>query len=431
MRLRSIWILCFSLLTGCGASSNINQIWLGSEDGLDSLILDCRVLYDAGEFDAAGDKCDKASKISPSNEEAAILSGYVALSRGGIDPYTLARKLINLDSDKEADANAELYLTRSEKMDSLADLFFMQEDDDADSTNSNSAADSLSKLSSLINLKAEDYQYLGSLLSQENGDFKTDLFKGNEIFAANEVSAKLREKVEVLRYMNQSITKICSFVDDEVKVETDETGRHNCERTANATSSAKAHFLWAFSHLTEALVFQSVLLYQGTSTSAKDGSSSNFQSAGNELNKFIGSLTEFSDRVADMQVATDKVFDVTSEDSMLSRTLDALDSVTKAFAKLAGLPASMTASITSAMDKIRKTGETIGGDTGDVKALKGQMTEKTAKVVAKKIAEAAVNETGEVVTKAESEEVAKICSDFETISQGVDSSKVPTPAACN
>ena len=431
MRFKSMWILCFSLLTGCGASSNFNQIWLGSEDGLDSLLLDCRILYDAGEFEEAEDKCDEALAMSPSSQAASILSGYVSLSRGGIDPYTLARKLINLNSpEDQADPNAGLNLSRSERVDSLEELFLLQPDSDPEAASSNSAADSLSKLGTLINLKPEDFEVLGSRLSQENGDFATNLFAGNEIFAANLVSPELRENVDVLRYMNQSVSKICPYVDLEVKIETDATGRHNCERKDNANGSAKAHFLWAFSHLTEALVFQSVLLYQGTSQNEDGTSSSNFQKAGNQLNNFSGSLTEFSDRVADMQVATDRVFDVTSEDSMLSRTLDALDTVTESFAKLSGLPTSITSSITSAVAKIRETGQSIGGENGNVKALKGQMTEKTAKVVAAKIAKATVNENGEVVTAADSEDVAKICKDFDTISQGVEESKVSKPEAC-
>src|SRR5690606_21607793 len=89
---------------------------------------------------------------------------------------------------------------------------------------------------------------------------ETDLFEGFPLYQPKTVTPAVRASVATLDYMNKAIALVCPYVDESVKVEKDADGRHTCERSELATSNAKGHFLWAFAHLTESLVFQYVLL---------------------------------------------------------------------------------------------------------------------------------------------------------------------------
>jgi hypothetical protein len=431
MRLNGLWILFLVFMYGCGSSSNINQLWLGSEDSADTLVIECRALYDAGEFDAAEEKCDKAQEMAPSSENAAILNGYVALSKGGIDPYSLARNLMGESSSGDDDDDDD----DASGLTGLEGLLLGDDDDDDDDghrlaeSSASSASDSLSSLGGLIDgISGSDYDFLGGLLSEQSADgtidLKSDLFDDSEIYIPGKVTDSMRDSVGSLAFMNKAVSSVCGFVNSETKIETDSTGRHNCDRNASASSSAKAHFLWAFSHLTEALIFQSVLIY------TPEGDGDSFEEAAEKLNNYSGSgtaaLTDFSNRVDDMNTVTDLLFDVTTENSMIKRTLDALSAVTAAFANMAGLPESMTSSITAAMTSITETAAAVGGDTSDVEALKGQMAEKTATIVAEKITEAS-----EDIAGVSDEDFEDICSNLSSMTSTMESGTVDTPSVCD
>src|SRR5690606_17192388 len=119
---------------------------------------------------------------------------------------------------------------------------------------------------------------------------------------------ELRAQVHTLNYMNKAVKAVCRFVDTSTKSDVDSRhGADDCTLPAgqNRKQTAKAHFLWAFSHLTEALVYQSVLLYSG-SNSAKD--SSNFQQASANLDAYEGNFDGFVNAISDMKGAVDTVF---------------------------------------------------------------------------------------------------------------------------
>jgi tetratricopeptide (TPR) repeat protein len=425
---------------GCGSSTNLNQLWLGSEDGVDTLIVECRVAYDQGDFDLAEEKCEKAVEINPDNEDANILMGYVNLSRGGIDPFRLARELISI-SDSGKDDGASLQ---------------GDDDDDGEATDSASDASStLQSLGNLINLSDADIASLSSKLEQcaegvastdEAPCLTTDLFLETPVFQPKTITGEVRASVEVLDYMSKAIEKVCGYVSPSVKVEGDT--RHTCERSELATNNAKGHFLWAFAHLTEALVFQTVLLYSSAEPDPETGKqTSNFQAGANNLNEFDGGLTDFAARIDDMKTATDTVFNIAGEGSMIDTTLSALDAVNKAFGVLSGLPEKITSRITGAMSKIRETGEKLGGgESGDSKALKGQMTDKTGKVVKKKIDEAVaaslekagvqggVGSLSNLPPEQKQQftnDLGPVCTSYGNIVEGGDPAKKEDPEACS
>jgi hypothetical protein len=408
---------------------NVNQIW-GKDEGGDTQLALARAAYDDGDFARADELAQKVFDNNQDNESAAILLGYINLSRGGIDPFRLARKLICITAPTQTGCEKENGGTTSTSTATTTAPKKTLDELDADieqlalpspiplaggtgtGTGTASAGDSASDAATTL-------KRLGSLLeiSQAelttrltSGDFctvmeakgtacKSDLFKSatTKILVPNDVSEALRAGVNVLNYMNKSMKYICRFADDAVmktSSTTDVDDRYTAFKCTNKPSgrgkdAAKAHFLFAFTHLTEAMVYQSVLLYNSGT-----GFGSNFQNASDSISAkpYEGSagIDEFVSKVLDMKSAADSVFNTDNKDSMVGNTLKNLKAVRNGFSALSGIPPAMTQQITKALDKIEETAKKlggVGGTTDSTKALKGQMTEKFSSVVGKKVSE--------------------------------------------
>ncbi len=408
-------VAVFSLV-GCGNEANFNKIWGNDDDASDVKYARAKAAYDHGDFRRAKDLLESLVARNNDNEQAVVLLGYVYLSTGGIDPFTLAKKLIAittppttgtttpaasltaddvrvLDEGSVAWANALAGAT-AENDDAfldgqLADAQLADAPAAGAATNTNAAAN-LQKLGTIINLDKDDFAKLqkAPYVGNNSGLFTTE----TTIIVPKEVTPELRASVDVLNYMNRAVLDVCRFVDASAKIEGDE--RHvsaQCAATGvERRSAAKAHFLWAFSHLTEAMVYQSVLLYSTTTTGV-----SNFEEASKALNNIkatnAAEINLFVKQVTDLKGAVDAVFDIANPKSMISSTLRNILAVKKAFDSLSGLPASMTAPITKALDKINELAKQFGGDPGDLgnqtKALKSQMLETISKKMSTKIAE--------------------------------------------
>jgi hypothetical protein len=421
-------ILSMLLLCSCGTASNVNQIWGGDDEGGDSMLAEAKAAYDAKDYDRAEQLSRKLLNRNPDNEEAAIMLGYTMLSRGGIEPIELARKLIAISGDDTTDSTTGTKLQ-------------------GDASDSSSAATStLIQLGSLINLTSDDFTNLAdkSFDAEANGGTEPSLFATdtNPLLIPAKVSDALRAKVPVLGYMNSAVSAICRFVDTDAKVA--EEPRHQaagCAQTSvKRRKAAKSHFLWAFSHLVEALVYQSVILY-----SSVDGVSSNFQVASDTINnKNYGTdISQFVNDVTEMKNAVDLVFDTASTDSMITATLLNLDTVNKAFSAIAGLPSGITDKISQSLNQINSVSEKLGqtGVQGNTSALKGQMTEKFATVVGEKITTVAstnpalqgktytqIQQSGapaELVTQ-----VGSMCKSYDTLAKGLPPEKNKKPTTC-
>ena len=435
MRMLSVVsMLTALLLAGCGASTNFNQLWPDDEGG-DSLYTKARIVYDQGNFEEALESAEKAVELNPDNERAAVLLGYIYLSTGGIDPYRLARELISLSSDGDS-SGANLQ-------------------DDGAGESADDAASTLVELSGLINLSEADFDVLGTAYGEDSGSNGSGLFDsengGVEIIVPATVNDELRNQVEVLDYMNKAVMAVCRFVDNGTKSDVDDRhGRGDCEQVDNSrTQGAKAHFLWAFTHLTEALVYQSVLLYSGASSS---GSTSNFQVASGNLDEFEGDFTGFATAVSDMKGAVDTVFATDVPDgeegiTMINATLSNLETVEAAFGALTGLPSNISSRLTESLDKIRAVGDTVGTDeTGDAEALKGEMTEKFAGVVSEKVDTAIADKYEELgipedttvedlegvdgVDQEAIDEFNNVCDSYDGLVEGIPDEDKNIPAAC-
>ncbi len=442
-------------LSACGTSSNFNQIFGKDEESADAMLEIAKAAYDRGDFAKSEELATKLLDRNPDNESAALVLGYTYLSMGGIDPYRLARELIKLDT-KDKTATTGTVPTTGQSL--LQD----------DANKSSDASSTLTQLGALINLEETDFEALASTtfaagdadneIDGDNNGVEPSLFVAgtNKLFIPARVNDELRAKVEVLTYMNKAVKTVCRFVDDAVKTEDIRHQDPSCAATtASRSSPAKSHFLWAFSHLTESLVYQSVLLYSG----AKNGTS-NFQVASGTLDQtqFSGenALGDFVSKVTELKNATDAVFDTTNSDSMLRATLNDLTAVTLAFDQITGLPEGIKNRIVNAFKKINEVGDTLGGGSANnAGALKGQMTEKFAKTVGGKV-DKVVSEQYEKVgekfgTKITSpedlekdekipaeakagiqENITKACSSYDTLSNGLPPEKVAAnkPANC-
>ncbi len=405
------------LLAGCGAGTNFNQIWGGDDDAFDSLMARARISYDRGDFKDASELAEKARAINPLSEDANILLGYINLSLGGIDPFILAQRLIEVNTPESAATNL------------------------AEGSNSGGVAGTLQNLNKLINLTSDDL----TLLSESYETPASSFFAEIPILRPKTVTAELRETVPVLKAMNNALKYVCGFVEDGVRVAADPRDSfESCPKVAGEKSQTyKAHFLWAFAHLTEALVFQSVLLY----SDGKDGKNSNIEQRSKKINNAdfsatgTAGLTTFVTTVAELKESVDAIFasetTVAGGVTQLTATLNAMQSVSLAFAALPGMPSDLTSKITTAMDEIKKIGQKINTSSetlGQSQALKGQMTETFSKTVATKIDETICKEYTSCNAVPEevknSEDVKKLCDSYTSLATGVDPAKQAPPQVC-
>lgn len=437
------WTVMLALsVSACGSSSNFNQIFGKDEESADSMLEIAKASYDRGDFDKAEELANKLLDRNPDNEGAAIVLGYTYLSQGGIDPYRLARELIALDTSDKTSSTTSTSTTTGTSLQAQTGT------SSSTASSSSDASSTLSQLGSLINLSDDDFALLSdrTFSASDNGGAEPSLFSGdNKLYVPAKVSDELRAKVEVLDYMNRAVKTVCRFVANEVKTDDIRHQDTACAQTTGPRNSpAKAHFLWAFSHLTESLVYQSVLLYSG----AQNGTS-NFQNASTTIDttQFSGAnaLDEFVSKVSEIKNATDLVFDSASSDSMLRATLNDLNAVTLAFDEIAGLPDGIKSRITSALKKINEVGDTLGGGAeNDAGALKGQMTEKFAKTVGGKVdkvvdeqfSQASKAAGVEIKTQADldklpaeqkqsiTDNITKACTSYDTLAKGLPTEKV-------
>lgn len=444
------------LTTACGSSSNLNQIWGGSDDAGDTLLIDARMAYDRGDFSEAEKLAEKLIATNPDNETAAVLLGYAYLSHGGIDPFRLARELIAIQNEEKNGTDTSAALTDAElfgdaaEMRSLAMAAQQQSGTSSGSAedSSSDASTTLTKLQArLLNLSDSDKTALVESTTNSG------LFASAPISVPRKITDDVRNGVTTLSFMNKAMRSVCRFVNDGAKVEGDsrDTDAACTIVDFERKNAAKAHFLWAFSHLTEALVYQSVLL-----TSTVESGKSNFQVAVDSLNnkKFenVDGIQQFVTDVQDLRTVINSVFD-TSDDSMLTATLRDLTAVQNAFDQMVGLPDEMKTQITNAMAKINDVATKLNeattkanqvGLSDKSKALKGQMTSKFSKTVGSKIdkvVEAQAQQAGgDPATfnqsTAQGDEKTKLdsmCDSYKSLAEGMDPDSAETnkPKACN
>src|SRR5690606_8821393 len=175
------------------------------------------------------------------------------------------------------------------------------------------------------------------------------------------------------------------------------------------------------------------------------------------LDAYEGNFDGFVNAISDMKGAVDTVFATDVPDgedglTMITATLENLETVEAAFDALTGLPDNISKRLTTALDKIRAVGETVGSEgNGNAKALKVEMTKKFAGVVSTKVDGAIKAKYKELekemgveipedtkveklkdagLTDEQVQDFQKICTSYEGLVEGIPESDQKKPAPC-
>ncbi len=431
--------LCFHLAS-CGGTANFNKVFGGDDGAGDTRLIAAQSAFDAGNFATAEKFAKELVAANPYNERASILLGFTHLSMGGVDPFILARQLIKL-SKTTSSTSSTSSTGNASTLDGDLELA-LPTTATPSTTTSGSASSGVSavlvKLQSLVAIsETEEKKLFSKLFSTSDispAPAQLNLFGAtNQLYIPNEVDATLRANIEVLNYFDLALADVCRFVDaDIITAQAQRGASTTCTPTSNTRKySEQAHFLWAFSHLAEAVTFQRALLYvSGENTQPSIDVASSKLSAQSSASS-ASDIETLVANVAEVSTAVGKVFDVTNQKSMILATIADLEGVTLGFGKIANMPASIQKSITGAFSDLTTLSKTASGGATSVnnaKTLKSQITTSLAKVVSTKIQSAATSNS------ATTGQIANLCTGFDKLvaDAPTSGSLAPTkPTACS
>ena len=366
------WVLLVNLVVGCGSDSNLMRA-LVSEDQLHTMAVylsSARAAYDHGNLDKAWRLASNAYLLDPHSEEASILLGFIGLSIAGGDPFNLAKAMIQTnDSGSAKDQSALIADNNLEK--TPADLAFNSEGD-ADTAQSTSST--LSSFQKAINITQDEILAMGEL---DKSDPELPLLKPKCAEAA-------RKDVERLKFLEQAILVSCPFVDPEARIEPD--FRQSCEPYAGVRNHRnQAHFLWAFTHLTEALIFNSVLNFGSADpTGKKSNLELRAEKIRNQQAKDPASIELLVQSIKSLESALENILPKTgtcsesAPTSQLRATLYDMLGVSAGFARLASIPPKIVGSIRSATEQLNSRGASL-------QTIRSDFTRKNSQNMAAKI----------------------------------------------
>lgn len=356
----SYLLVCSLVLAGCDSQTNLigRTIPSAHHDNFHYNMDMARAFYDAGEASKARKYAQKAFYMDPDSEDASLLLGFIDLSLAGGDPFNLAKALIESDRKKKE----------------------AQEAGKAEGATA-TTSDTLSSIKEVIGVSDAELQLLGS---KDTSDPELPLIIPN-------CAEDARSQVQRLQYLNEAIRAVCPFVDPSVRNEGDY--RQLCDETSKHRRFAgKAHFLWAFAHLTEALGFNSVLTYS-TSSDPVD-TQSNLEKRvvkvqamstadGTAISQLISSL-EAVEQTVGAVFPVNGICSESAPTSQLRATLNDMLAVDAAFSNLAGVPDNIVSSIRISMAKIANLGG-ANGVGSQLTAMKGDFTKKMGTSLSNKI----------------------------------------------
>ena len=423
-----ITLVTCATFVGCGSSSNLNQVWGKEDNGGDSLLVEGQAAFDAGTYDRAESIVRKLTERNPDNEDAAILLGYIHLAKGGLEPISLSRKLIALSPTTNGSGSSGASLVEAASSTSAA----------------SDAATILTSMSTLVNVSAADkamlYAHEFGKEDADNNKVALTLFTGsNALVVPPLVDDTLRAKIAVLSALNLAIKDVCRFVDSEVKIKEDsrDVAADCTATTVPRKSAAKAHFLWVLSHLSEALVFQPVILYTapGSKTPSLTSISTDINDPKKTVVTTVAEFTAFAAKVLEVKNAVNKVFNTTDSGSMVQATLQDLNSVILGFGRLAGIPASVQDSITKSFASISSLGKELGtvNAATNTAGFKAQMIQEMSKSIGAQIQSASDKAAASGIDKTVSKaQITAMCDSFDKLNQGAPPSLIAAakPKAC-
>jgi hypothetical protein len=345
--LRLILSGCFSLsvASGCGPSSNILGLITPNEhrDSFEYRLAAGQAAYDRGDLKEALKQSLKAYDMAPESEDAALLFGYVNLSIAGADPISIAKALTKSDDDE-----------------GTSGVF--------------------GPLKASLGLNDAEFALLG-----DPDNSIADL----PIYVPKCVEG-LRNTIDRLARLDDAIQAVCPFVSASARV-TDDYRQRCDDATEVSAKPHKAHFLWAFAHLAEAMAFHSVLTY---ATADPDKKKSNLElrveRVASSTTTDASSTAAFIASVQSLETTLQAVMPAGGACSeaeptpQIFATLNDLLAVDAAFALIPGMPKGVKKSIAKTMGKIKEVGAS-GGKAGELKAMKGDLTKKMSEALSAKI----------------------------------------------
>ncbi|MEZ4743080.1 MAG: hypothetical protein R3B45_11655 [Bdellovibrionota bacterium] len=364
----------------------------------DNILARGQALYDKGDMEQALIYASKAYQIDPTSEKAALLLGYANLGNAGIQPFDLILKMISSgekDSNSEEEAN-------------------LAEDD----------SNPLNKLKDVIGITEEELSLLGTI---------DDTFPEYPVIIPI-CADEARYLIEKLSYLNQAILVICPLVDPTIRLAAD--NRHNCSDRQNPTlkNSAKAHLLWAMSHIAEALAFYSVLTVSTDSSSSKTNLEMRFEALKSSAIESPAELTNFLSQLDGLEQIILKTMPLGTECSpqypqtQFAALVNDLVSASSGFNKMAGTPKSITSALEKATAKIQiiksSSNDTAAAFQERNAAFKSDLTKKLSTSLSEKI-----NQLGSQGQTLSQEQSAQVCSSYQTIS-GETTPSENTPSIC-
>lgn len=418
-----------SLVQACGASSNVLGATVPGEqrDTFEALLVSANAAYDHGDLPKALELAARAYQLGPESEEAALLYGFINLSLAGGDPYSIARALVSDAKKKKeeqvtssatstATSTATATVSATATSTSTSTSTAEAPDDDA------GANDTLGPLKTLLGLQSDEIARIADLDTAE-----TDL----PIYIPH-CAEEARKSLSRLRYIDTAIIVACRFVDAEARAEGDY--RQECASyTGPRLQAAKAHFLWAFAHLTEALAFQSVLTY---GSDGSKGAKSNLElrvervksqgAAGTAgLQTFLSAMQTISKTLAVVMPTSGRCSERYPTTQMRA-TLNDLLAVEAGLSRLPGLSDDIGKALKKALGKFKNvgSGDSAAGEVkaAQTKALRGDLTKNVSKSLSQKI-DGLAGENGGVLPE---EQKASICAVYGQISADAKT----TPVAC-
>lgn len=348
------------LMTACGKDTNLNQIFKtsGENERLDSLIAVGQVHFDQGEYDQAEEYAQKAYDRNNDSEDAALLLAYTKLGQAGINPFTIAKKLILKSEESKASNTTKLAETTS-------------------------AASALEEFADFISISTDD---IDSMIETESVTEYADIFgSGFSIPIPKEPDAAdgPRNSVNTIKKLVEAIKVICPFVSHPNSDDATDTGAivkgyalHDCEPTKHETKlRAKSNFLWGLAHLVEAVAYNTVILQSGTASAGLAGTTTTaLQQKAEKLKSVkptLENITEYVGAVSELKEDVSKVLD-TSKGGMLYTVLADLKAVSGGFDSIVGMPKDIKSKIDNAINSITSTLDTLSTGSSEADELEGK-----------------------------------------------------------
>lgn len=373
-------LLVLVSVLGCSSETNILGKTTPREhlDTFDNLLALAQAAYDRNDLDKALKYAKKAYEQNEDSERAALLYGYVNLSLAGGDPISLARGLTADSAAKEG----------------------------ADQGSGGGTADTLASLKTVLAITDDE---LALMAQRDESDPELPILIPGCVEDA-------RQNSERLGYLHDAILAVCRFVDPSAKIPDDY--RQSCEPYEGKREHRhRTHFLWAFTHLTEALAFNTILTYATVDPTGKQSNLElraekikNMDTGAAGLATFLQAV-ETLDKTLKAVMPSGGACSDAAPTTQLRATLNDMLAVDQAFALIPGMPKKITKSIAKAMNRVKGATSSTGGDNraAQAQALKGDFTKKMAKTLAEKL-----DGIGEVPA----EQKAAICGSYNGIAAG-------------